>query len=437
MSKGTDLYIKAKRRIPGGTQLLSKRPEMFLPERWPAYYSKAKGATIWDLDGKAYVDMSLMGVGACVLGYADSDVDAAARAAIERGVMTTLNAPEELELAEELCRLHPWADMVRYARSGGEAVAVAVRIARAAAGKDTVAFCGYHGWHDWYLAANLAREGGLDGHLLPGLEPAGVPRALAGTALPFAYNDRAELDRIVDEVGGDIGAIVMEPLRSSLPERGFLEHVRAVADRIGAVLVFDEVSSGFRTHTGGVHLTLGVTPDVAVFAKAMSNGYPMAAIIGKRAVMDAAQRTFISSTFWTERIGPTAALATIRKHAEANVPAHLDRIGGAVHDGWTAAAQRNGLRLSIHGTRALSHFDFDHGDDSRVMHTVFNDILLDRGFLASKNFYASLSHTDDHVRSYLAAVDEAFHAIAGALESNALGTLLRGPIAHTGFFRLA
>lgn len=411
---------------------------MFLPDLWPAYYSRAKGALVWDLDGRELVDMSLMGVGSCVLGYADDDVDAAARDAIGRGVMSTLNAPEEVELAELLCEIHPWAERVRYTRTGGEAMAVAVRIARAATGKDVVAFCGYHGWHDWYLAANLAREGSLDGHLLPGLDPAGVPRGLSGTALPFRYNDVAELERIADQVGDEIGAIVMEPMRSDPPRPGFLERVREIADRLGAVLVFDEVSSGFRAHAGGIHLRLGETrPDVAVFAKAMANGYPMAAVIGRAGVMEAAQRTFVSSTFWTERIGPAAALATIRKHRRERVGEHLDRIGSRVRDGWTAAARAHGLRLTLHGTPPLGHFDLEHGEDSRVMHTVFNQMLLERGFLASKNFYASFAHTDAHVGTYVAAVDEAFGAIARAMAEGRLRSLLKGPVAHVGFARLA
>lgn len=435
--KGPDLYRRAKRRIPGGTQLLSKRPEMFLPDLWPAYYARAKGALVWDLDGREFIDMSLMGVGACVLGYADDDVDEAARRAIASGVMCTLNAPEEVELADLLCEIHPWAERVRYARTGGEAMAVAVRIARAATGRDVVAFCGYHGWHDWYLAANLAREGGLDGHLLPGLDPVGVPRGLTGTALPFRYNELAELERIVTEVGSEVAAIVMEPLRADEPRAGFLERVRQIADRIGAVLVFDEVSSGFRTVNGGVHMRLGVRPDIAVFAKAMSNGYPMAAIIGRADVMEAAQRTFVSSTFWTDRIGPATALATIRKHTREHVGEHLTRIGSAIRRGWCNAAERHGLRVALHGTPALGHFSFEHGDDAPVMYTVFDQVLLERGFLASKNFYASFAHTDEQVEAYLAGVDQAFATIARSLADGALSSLLKGPIVHSGFARLA
>lgn len=434
--KGQRLYVRAKGRIPGGTQLLSKRPEMFLPEQWPSYYSKAKGASVWDLDGNELLDMSLMGVGSCVIGYADDEVDSAVRAAIERGVMSTLNAPEEVELAELLCTIHPWAEMVRYARTGGEAMAVAVRIARAATGRDTVAFCGYHGWHDWYLAANLAREGSLDGHLLPGLEPAGVPRVLTGTAIPFRYNDSAELARIADERGHDIAAIVIEPLRSTEPAPGFLEYVKQTARRLDAVLVFDEISSGFRAVTGGIHLRLGVDPDIAVFSKAISNGYPMAAIIGTKAVMDSAQQSFISSTYWTERMGPAAALATIRKHERDKVGDHLERIGRAVHAAWLAAANAHRLAIRIEGQAPLSHFAFEH-ERARVLHTLFNQSMLDRGILASMNFYASYAHTDEHVQRYALAADQAFRELADALQDRSLERRLRGPLHHTGFARLA
>src|SRR2546425_1770446 len=212
-SKGQQMAERARERIPGGTQLLSKRPEMFLPGQWPSYYSRAKGVEVWDLDGDKYVDMSYCGIGACVLGFADPDVDSAVRAAIESGTMTTLNCPEDVELADLLCELHPWADMVRYARGGGEAMAIAIRIARARTGRDKIAFCGYHGWQDWYLSANLANGDALDGHLLPGLEPAGVPRGLAGTALPFGYNKFEELKGIISTHRNDLAAIVMEPVR--------------------------------------------------------------------------------------------------------------------------------------------------------------------------------------------------------------------------------
>src|SRR5712691_6565521 len=326
-AKGQELYRRAKKLIPGGTQLLSKRPEMFLPDQWPSYFSTAHGVEVTDIDGNTFVDMSMMGIGACVLGYADPEVDAAVKAVIDAGSASTLNPPEEVELAELLCELHPWAEMVRYSRSGGEAMMIAVRIARASARRDKIAFSGYHGWGDWYLAANLGDESALDGQLMPGLEPAGVPRGLRGTAFPFHYNRLDQLKAIVDAHGKELGAIVMEPLRSEPPAPGFLEGVRDLARESGAVLVFDEVTTGFRMTDGGIHKTLGVNPDIAVFAKAMANGYPMAAVIGTSRVMEAAQSTFISSTNWTERVGTVAALATIRKFRRERVAAHLAQIG--------------------------------------------------------------------------------------------------------------
>jgi glutamate-1-semialdehyde aminotransferase len=433
--KGQQLYLRAKRRIPGGTQLLSKRPEMYLPEQWPSYYNRVKGVEVWDLDGRKYIDMSTNGIGACILGAADPDVDEAVKGAIKAGTMSTLNAPEEVELAELLCELHPWADMVRYARCGGEAMAVAVRIARASTGRDKVAICGYHGWQDWYLAANLAEEKALDGHLLPGLTPAGVPRGLAGTALPLRYNHIEELDIIVNQNKNDLAAIVIEPIRDHQPEQGFLEEVRQTASKIGAVLIMDEVSAGFRLTTGGAHLIFGIAPDVAVFAKGISNGYPMAAIIGKAEAMQAAQESFISSTYWTERIGPTAALATLRKHREKNVSKHLADMGRQVQNGWLSEAKQTGLNIEVGGIYPLSHFAIQHAE-GLAAHTLFTQIMLEKGFLASGRFYATYAHQKKHVEAYLVAVSEAFGIIAEALRTNTVMSRLKGPVAHSGFKRL-
>ena len=193
LKKSLDMQKMARQRIPGMTQLLSKRPDMFAPGVWPGYFSKAKGVEVWDLDGNRYIDMSIAGIGANVLGYADPDVDDAVRAIIDKGTSCSLNCPEEIELADLLCEIHPWADMVRFSRTGGEARTIAVRIARAYTGKDKIAFCGYHGRHDWYLSANVGTENALGEHLLPGLSPSGVPQGLTGTALPFRYNNLEEL----------------------------------------------------------------------------------------------------------------------------------------------------------------------------------------------------------------------------------------------------
>ena len=433
---GQQLYIKAKQLIPGGTQLLSKRPEMFLPNQWPSYYSKAEGCFVWDLDGKKYCDLTLTGIGSCLLGFADPDVNKAVKTAIDNGSMCTLNAPQEVELAELLCDIHPWADMVRYVRTGGESVAVAVRIARAYTGKDKVAICGYHGWSDWYLAANLSADRALDGHLLPGLEPTGVPRALAGTALTFKYNRIEQLEAIVAEHGDSLGVIVMEPFRYDEAKDGFLHKVREIADKNSLVLIFDEITSGWRYNLGGLHLQLGVEPDMAVFAKATSNGYPMGAIIGRREVMQAAQRSFISSTYWTEAIGPTAALATIKKMREMNLAEKLNKAGVLVQEGWRNIAEKYGLKLSVEGRPALCHFILDYAEQSKAICTLFTQEMLERGYLANAAFYATRSHTPEIIGQYLGALDEVFGVLAEAVNNKDVDKRLRGPVAHSGFSRL-
>lgn len=434
-ARGQALYRRAKQLIPGGTQLLSKRGELYLPDQWPPYFTSARGVEITDLDGNTYIDMSLMGIGACALGYADPDVDGAVKSAVDAGSASTLNAPEEVDLAELLCELHPWAGMVRFARSGGEAMMVAVRIARASTRRDVVAFSGYHGWTDWYLSANLASEDALDGQLMPGLDPAGVPRGLRGTACPFHYNRLAELKAIVDAHHGELAAIVMEPVRSEPPLPGFLEGIRDLAGEIGAVLIFDEVTTGFRLTDGGVHKLLGVNPDIAVFAKAMANGYPMAAIVGTPAVMEAAQSTFISSTNWTERIGPAAALATIRKHRREHVAEHLVRIGELTMAGWKRAAADAGLKVHVEGLPSLAHFAFDYPDELALT-TLFTQEMLQRGYLAYNQFKPSFAHQPAHVEAYMAAVASSFAIIADAVRVGDAASRVHGPLAQRGFYRL-
>ena len=435
MTKNTDYIARGKLRIPGLTQLLSKRPDQFAPGVWPTYFSKASGTLVWDLDNCQFIDMSISGIGANILGYCDPDVDAAVIKCVQSGNSTSLNAPEEVELAELLCDIHPWADKVRYTRSGGEAMTVAVRIARASTGRDRIAFCGYHGWSDWYLAANLGSEDSLTGHLLPGLSPLGVPKGLRGTALPFRYNQIEELKAIFDQYPGEVAAVVMEPLRNEMPKSGFLEAVKALANSAGAVLVFDEISSGFRLNSGGAHLMIGVEPDVAVFAKAISNGYPMAAIIGRSEVMDAVERTFISSTYWTDRIGPVAALATIRKHQRENVSTHLSKIGKDVQNLWTQAANDAGLSIHVYGIHPMSYFAFE-GPDAQAMMTFYVQEMLKHGFLASNRFYSNFSQKTDHVEKFGKAMSSVFRDIASLSRQCSLTAQLTGGISRPGFHRL-
>lgn len=433
---GAKLYLEAKQLIPGGTNLLSKRPERMLPEQWPAYYDKAEGNYIWDLDGRKLIDMASAGCGTCLLGAADPDVNAAVKAVIDSGSMSTLNPCEEVELAKMLCEIHPWADRVRYARCGGETDAVAVRIGRAATGKERIAFCGYHGWHDWYLAANLATESALDGHLMPGLNPAGVPRSLAGTVLPFRFNHLADLEKIVFDHGSDLGVIIMEPMRFTEPQPGFLEQVRELATRIGAVLIFDEINIGFRHNLGGIHQTLGVEPDIVTYAKVLSNGFPMGAVVGRQQVMDAAQDSFISSSYFTERIGPAAALATIEKMQREKVQQKIIATGQCISQQWDRLAHKHKIKSQVAGRPGLMSMCFEYGDQSAVMRTLYTQEMLDRGIIAAGSCYPNFTMSTAILDEFFAALNEVFSVLADAADKNNVQSRLRGPVAQVDFRRL-
>jgi len=433
LEAGQKLWKRAKRVIPGGNMLLSKRAEMFLPEQWPAYFSKAKGCRVWDLDGKEYIDMSIMGIGTNILGYGHPEVDEAVHQVVNKGNMSTLNCPEEVYLAEKLIELHPWADMARFARSGGEANAIAIRIARAASGKDKVAICGYHGWHDWYLSANLGDDKSLDGHLLPGLEPQGVPRNLRGTVFPFTYNNFSQLEELVKT--DDIGVIKMEVMRNQGPQDNFLQKVRKLATDRGIVLIFDECTSGFRETYGGLHLKYGVNPDMAMFGKSLGNGYAITAVIGKREVMEAAQRSFISSTFWTERIGPTAALKTLEVMKKEKSWEQITETGGMIRKGWQSLADKYGLEIEQWGIPALAGFTFK-GPHALGYKTLITQEMLKKGYLAGNSVYSCIKHKPTLLQKFFSGLDQVFSLIKQCEEGCDIKTMLDGPICHSGFKRL-
>ncbi|MEI6490944.1 MAG: aminotransferase class III-fold pyridoxal phosphate-dependent enzyme [Verrucomicrobiota bacterium] len=430
---GQKLWERAKRVIPGGNMLLSKRPEMFLPGQWPAYFSKAKGCRVWDLDGKEYIDMSIMGIGTNILGYGHPEVDDAVRKTVDAGNMSTLNCPEEVYLIEKLIEIHPWADMGRLARSGGEANAIAIRIARAATGKDKVAICGYHGWHDWYLSANLGDDENLAGHLLPGLDARGVPQNLRGTVFPFNYNNFAELEALVN--AHDIGVIKMEVVRNMGPEDNFLQKVRDLATARGIVLIFDECTSGFRETFGGLHKKFGVEPDMAMFGKALGNGYAITATIGKRAIMEAAQSTFISSTFWTERIGPTAALKTLEVMKREKSWETITRTGLGIRAKWQEMADKHSLALDHWGLPALTGFTIK-SPNSLAYKTLITQKMLAKGFLVGNSVYVCTEHTPEVLDLYFDSLDPVFRLIRECEEGRNILDLLEGPVCHGGFKRL-
>ena len=434
---GQALYLEAKKIIPGGSQLFGKRSELFAPGQWPAYFREARGCTLVDMDNKHYVDMSSMGILACMFGYADPDVTAAVQRRVQFGSMTTLIPPEEVEVARLLLEFHPWAQSVRFARTGGETMTVAVRIARATTGREKVAICGYHGWHDWYLAANLGTGGvnRLEDHLLPGLLPNGVPRSLAGTTLPFHFNRLDELEQVFSQTQGELAAVVLETSRTQLPQPGFFEGVRRLCDRHGTMLIVDEISIGWRLARGGAHLKFGLEPDMAVFAKTISNGHPMGAVIGRRKAMEGALESFISSAYWTEAVGPAAALATLTKMKEIDVVSYLDRIGVLFKQSWNRVAAKHGVKIETWGHNCMPGFKFVH-PKSLALDTLYTVRMLAAGYLATSSVCVTMVHEPRHVQAYEQAMDPVFAEIAEAIERDDIERRIGGPVRSSGFARL-
>ena len=433
MNKGQKLWDKAKKVIPGGSMLLSKRAEMHLPNQWPSYFSKAKGCRVWDLDGREYIDMHLMGVGTNTLGYAHPEIDNAVIKAIKDSNMSTLNCPEEVLMAEKLLSVHSWSKKARFARSGGEACSIAIRIARAYSGKDNIAFCGYHGWQDWYLSANLSHNNNLSEHLLPGLSIKGVPKNLKKTAFPFRYNDFKELEKIVNKE--DIGIICMEVVRNEEPKDDFLIRVGELAKNKGIVLIFDECTSGFRQNFGGIHQDYKVEPDIAIFGKAIGNGYALTAVVGKEDIMDEANNTFISSTFWSEKIGFVAGLKTLEIMEKESSWIKILRLGRKIKEDWKKLAKKHDLSIDIFGIDSLPSFSF-RSENNQAYKTLITQEMLKQGYLAGTSVYVSTEHSEEIVNSYFNKLDPVFEQIRKCEDGLDVMNLLEGPIAHKTFERL-
>lgn len=432
-SDGQKLYGRAKQVILHGSMLLSKNPDLFAPRVWPSYFSKTEGCKVWDLDGNEYLDCALMGVGTNVLGYSNPIVDSKVREVVMNGNLSTLNCPEEVYLAERLLDLHKWADRVKFSRSGGEANAIAIRIARNSSRSNKVAVCGYHGWHDWYLSANINSDTNLDEHLIPGLSPKGVPVEMAGLTFPFKYNDFETVKDLVFDKG--VGIIKMEVQRNVPPEDDFLSKVRKLADQNNVVLIFDECTSGFRETFGGLHLKYDVCPDIAIFGKTLGNGYAINAVLGNEAVMESASGSFISSTFWTERIGPTAGLASLSEMEKIKSWEYVTKLGKKIKKGWRDLAKANGLEIKTAGLDALASFSFTSGEHAAYKTLITQD-MLNKGFLATNSFYASTSHNDDHLASYFSALADVFSKIKRIEEGEPISNYLRIPESRNSFGRL-
>ena len=409
LQKGQKLWIKAKNIIAGNNMLFSKKSELFLPRYWPAYYKKTTGCKVTDLNGNTFLDLSLMGVGTNILGYSNSKIDNKVIQVIKDGNMSTLNSPDEVELAERLLDINKWADQVKFTRTGAEASSVALRLARAASGKDNIAFCGYHGWHDWYLASQLNNPDALEKSLMPDLQTKGVPKFLKGTSFPFKYNNINDLIKII--ATKNIGAIIMEVSRNAPPENNFLLNVKKIAKKSNIILIFDECSSGFRETYGGINIKYKVNPDVTIFGKALGNGYAINAVIGDKNVMKNAENTFISSTFWTERIGYVAGISTLKEMKRIKSWEIISGKGDYIKKEWQKIADRYKLDITITGLRPMISFKFNYPEHN-ILKTFITQEMLKDGFLASNTIYVSIAHTDKVIKKYLYSLEKIFYKIS-------------------------
>ena len=404
---GINLYKYAKTLIPGGTTLFSKRSELYLPDKWPAYFSKAKYTYVWDLKGKKYLDM-FCAVGTSILGYSNNNINKSILKNIQKGNMSTLNCAEEVLLAEKIIRHHPWAAMAKFTRGGGEANALAIRIARSYTNKKNVAFCGYHGWHDWYLSANINSKKNLDQHLMPGLNFEGIPKNLKNTSFPFLYNDFEYLVKLIKKKR--IGIIKMEVMRNVEPKNNFLKKIRDLCDKKNIVLIFDECTSGYRENLGGIHLKYKVNPDIAIFGKALGSGYAINSIIGKRKIMKKAENTFISSTFWGERVGYTAALSSIKEFKKTNAFRKVEQNGKLIKEIWLNLSQKYNVPIKIMGSNSILSFEFENNHLENK--TFFTQEMLKNNILATNLIYVNIFHNRKNIRKYTKVLDKIFRLIS-------------------------
>ncbi len=409
LSKGQKMWIKSQKIIAGGNMFFSKNPDNYLPKLWPSYFSKSKKCYLWDLSNKKYTDVCLMGVGTNILGYANPKIDKKVFEAINKGNMTTLNCPEEVEFSEKLLSINTWADKVKLARTGGELNSIAIRLARAATNKTKIAVCGYHGWHDWYLAANLKNKNNLNNHLFKGLNAKGIPKELKNTVFTFENNNFNQILKLTQKY--DLAAIKLEVTRNNDTDIKFIKKLRKLADTKKIVLIFDECTSGFRETFGGIHKNFGVNPDIALFGKSIGNGYPITALVGKDSIMDYCKDTFISSTFWSDRIGPTAGLATLNEMEKLKSWKQISARGKKIKKNWERLAYNHNLNISIQGVSSLPNFYFKNRNNL-IYKTFITQEMLKKNILSTMAIYVCIDHSETILNRYFDNLNDIFYKIS-------------------------
>ena len=410
------LHARALERIPLATQTFSKSALSFVKGASPLFLDHGKGCRVWDADGNSYIDY-VMGLLPVILGYCDPDVDAAIRAQLEKGITFSLATELEIDLADRLRNCIPCAEMARFGKNGSDATTAAIRLARAVTGRDRVAACGYHGWHDWYIGSTTRNLG--------------VPEAVRQLTSPFPYNDADALETLLVADPGGFAAVILEPTAFEPPAAGFLERVRALTERYGAVLIFDEIITGFRAHLGGAQELYGVTPDLACFGKALGNGMPISAVVGRRDHMRLMEEIFFSATFGGETLSLAAAITTIDKLEATDAIPRMHEFGAKLKHELEGVFARHGLDAVFRTVGpdwwpriALRP---DCSVESTLAISLMRQETVAQGILICASCNLSLAHVDDDVLGEtLKAFDSAMAAVAAALDSADPGEFLRG-----------
>ena len=408
-NKGQKIWKYAKGIIAGGNSMISKNPELYPSKNWPVYFSRTKGCYVWDIEGNKFIDLATMGIGTNILGYNNKFVDKAVLRVINQGNISTLNSTEEIDLAEELLKINDWADKVCFARTGGEANAIAVRLARASTKRQKILVCGYHGWHDWYLASKKKEEKNIRENYLPFYSTIGVPDRLKGLIEFFEYNNFKQLSKKLRE-DKDIGIIKMETMRNQYPRNNFLNKIKKIVNEKNLILILDESTTGFREKFGGLYEKYNIKPDLAIYGKALGNGYAITAIVGKKKIMDFYNKAFISSTFWSERIGFAAGLATLKYMKKIKSWKKITNTGIFIRNGWRKLAKKYSLKIKINGIPALSNFVFLN-KNNKIYSFLITQEMLKSNILATNTIYVSTCHTKTILKKYFKTLDKIFKII--------------------------
>ena len=411
ITKSDELYNRALGLIPSVTQTLAKGPGQWVKGIAPKYLVKGKGSHVWDVDGNEYIDY-MMGVGPLSLGYAYPKVDDAIKKQLEDGITFSMMHPLEVEVAEMIRQIVPNAEAVRYSKTGADATSAAVRLARAYTGKNKILCCGYHGWHDWYIAVTARNHG--------------IPEAVQAISYTFNYND---IDSVKNSIDDDVAAVILEPVVFTEPKDNFLHKLADLCKEKNVVLIFDEMWTGFRMALGGAQEYFGITPDLATYSKAVANGMPISILTGKRKIMDLADEDiFFYTTFGGEALSLAATKATIEELRDKNVPKFLNDQGQKLKDGYNTIAQKFGMDYTKaigYNWRSMATFEEKAGDPL-VQKSLMQQEMIKRGVLWQGFHNMSFSHSDIDVEYTLQALEESLSILKKAVQGNNLKEMLRG-----------